>query len=739
MKRRGFLQQAAWLVAATGTIDMGLSLAGNRASEVLAQNAPRKLALLVGIDRYPETALGSTGELFGCATDVQLQQTLLVRRFGFAPEDVLVLTNEQATRAAIESAFQTHLIDRASASDVVLFHFSGYGSQVQIAPDSEQVDNSLVTADATDPDLPLETLWLLLRSLPTQKVVTVLDTSYTYPGMPLQGNLRIRSRPSPTVARLSDAERDVQAQLHQKISTDRRVPGLVLTAAAPHQVATETTWQGFAAGLFSYALTQHLWWATTDTSLRTTLQRASESIAMVAGSEQYPQLCVGTASGCSPIERETNPSPLMPKLTAVGADGAIVALDASTASVRLWLGGLPVSVLDRYGIDAVFSVVSGLGAPVREPLKLQIRSRDGLTAKAQLIDEPNADFAQLEPGQLIRESTRVLPRHLNLTVALDPRLERIERVDATSAFSAIRDVSSVLAGEQPADCLFGRIRRATLAHQTLAEAMPVPSDRGSYGLFTIGRELIPNSLSDNDEAIKKSVQRLVPQLYALLAGKLVALTENSGSSQLAVRGTLEVFEDDAQTSSAVQTLQKQTLRSRRPSEMRMVDGTTEGVLDLSGGNRIRYRLENFDDRPLYYLLFGLDSSGRAISFATFESVEGETSIELQQEALMPGESVTLPSSNTWEVIRPMGLARMQLVCSDRPFSQTLKLLADRTRSTRASHALRILDNPLEIARAILQDLHEASLRNWPNDDLPTDSYVLDTRVWATLDFVCRIV
>ena len=78
---------------------------------------------------------------------------------------------------------------------------------------------------------------------------------------------------------------------------------------------------------------------------------------------------------------------------------------------------------------------------------------------------------------------RILPRTLPLTVALDSRLERIERVDATSAFSGIRDVTSVSAGEQAADCVFGRVRRATIAQTYSTDLVQLPKDQGTYGLF----------------------------------------------------------------------------------------------------------------------------------------------------------------------------------------------------------------------------------------------------------------
>ena len=181
MKRRGFLQQSAWLLAATTATGTGFVLGDFPWQAAVADPLVRKRALLIGINRYPETT-GSN--LNGAVTDVALQRQVLQHRFGFKAEDILTLTDERATRTQTLDALQGYFSD-LNSRDVVWLHFSGYGSQVQPSPESEAVEPSLVMADGLD--LPLSSLWLLLRSLPTEKIVTVLDTSYTYPGNPPPG------------------------------------------------------------------------------------------------------------------------------------------------------------------------------------------------------------------------------------------------------------------------------------------------------------------------------------------------------------------------------------------------------------------------------------------------------------------------------------------------------------------------------------------------------------------------
>ena len=167
MKRRSFLQQTSLLLAAWGTSQAGLALAVDRSRQVLAQSTNRKLALLIGINQYR----GAT--LQGCLTDVDLQRELLIHRFGFQPSDILTLTDQQATRSQIETAFVEHLVTPSKAGDVIVFHFSGHGSLLNLGIAREDAQTSLVTID--DPASDVGSIANRLSEdtlLPTAKVPT---------------------------------------------------------------------------------------------------------------------------------------------------------------------------------------------------------------------------------------------------------------------------------------------------------------------------------------------------------------------------------------------------------------------------------------------------------------------------------------------------------------------------------------------------------------------------------------
>uniref|UniRef100_J3NB56 Peptidase C14 caspase domain-containing protein n=1 Tax=Oryza brachyantha TaxID=4533 RepID=J3NB56_ORYBR len=95
----------------------------------MAQGGKKKLATLVGCNYA-----GTPNELKGCINDVVAMRDILVARFGFAPGDVAVLTDDRGspvlpTGANIKRAL-ADMVARAAAGDVLFFHYSGHGTLV---------------------------------------------------------------------------------------------------------------------------------------------------------------------------------------------------------------------------------------------------------------------------------------------------------------------------------------------------------------------------------------------------------------------------------------------------------------------------------------------------------------------------------------------------------------------------------------------------------------------------------
>jgi len=114
-----------------------------------------KFALLVGIDKYHHIK-----SLNGAVRDVEeLQKLLTSSKFGFDPKNVIVIKDEQGTAENILGTFRKHLIENAKKykektgkEAIVLFHYSGHGSQVPSADPKETdgKDETLVTVNSRD-------------------------------------------------------------------------------------------------------------------------------------------------------------------------------------------------------------------------------------------------------------------------------------------------------------------------------------------------------------------------------------------------------------------------------------------------------------------------------------------------------------------------------------------------------------------------------------------------------------
>ncbi|ARV58518.1 peptidase C14 [Nostocales cyanobacterium HT-58-2] len=732
MKRRTFLQRFGSTLTVLGAVGTEWLTLGSRYYEALAQPIPRKLALLVGINQYPQCPT-----LTGCLTDVELQRELLIHRFGFQPSDIISLTDEKATRESIETAFFEHLVKQARLDDVVVFHYSGYGSRVKLdMPETEQ--NALVTVTGKENPqnkksvnyLLEETLLLMLRSLATNHTTAVLDTSYYTRSNTLPTGLRIRACPGPEQAILLAEELELRKQRQENVSTEQ--PVIVLSATSdPKQSAREEQLSGFSAGLFTHALTQYLWQATPATTIQVSLSHVASSIQQSGSQKQQPALLLLDKK--NQLSRTLIADILLPNITS-GAEGVVTGIEDDGKTVLLWLGGVPAQVIEYYGVNSRFTLVT----KERLNTQLVLRSRAGLTAKAQISSVEG--MASPQVGQLVQEAVRVVPRNIGLTVAL-AGLERIERVDATSAFATVPHVSSVVAGEQSADYVFGKLPEAK--NKDLAATNPTVVSLSRYGLFSLGSELIPSTNGEAGEAVKVAAQRLAPKLQTLLAAKLWRLTENAGSSRLGLKATLESIG----TLTPRALIQRETLRtqSTETSSKKSFNPELGSIPTVAIGSKIQYRVENLSDRPVYLMLLGLNSSRTAIAlFSWYTNTEPDTSEVkpvLQNMVISPGQTLTIPQTTAgfeWVVQGPTSLSETQLIFSTAPFTLSLAALEAAKHPKAEQQRIQPLIKPLEVAQAVLQDLHNASAVSDMNGTA-ADSYVLDVNHWASLSFVYQVV
>ncbi|HNL83417.1 MAG TPA: caspase family protein, partial [Chitinophagaceae bacterium] len=104
--------------------------------------AQKKIALLIGIGKYPE------GQRYwrnlSSERDLQYMKAALLEN-GFTENNIVTIVNEKATKKAMVVALDK-LADKAMAGDIVYFHFSGHGQQIQ----DDAKDGKLDEADGYD-------------------------------------------------------------------------------------------------------------------------------------------------------------------------------------------------------------------------------------------------------------------------------------------------------------------------------------------------------------------------------------------------------------------------------------------------------------------------------------------------------------------------------------------------------------------------------------------------------------
>ena len=108
------------------------------------KKAPKKRALLVGINQYPDP----TACLDGCVNDVYLMSEAL-QEAGFRPEEMRMLLNERAKASAIRERLEW-LLDDVSPQEQCLFFYSGHGAQIPgygALGEVDSVDECLVPHD----------------------------------------------------------------------------------------------------------------------------------------------------------------------------------------------------------------------------------------------------------------------------------------------------------------------------------------------------------------------------------------------------------------------------------------------------------------------------------------------------------------------------------------------------------------------------------------------------------------
>ena len=126
-----------------------------------------KRAVCIGINNYP----GSLNDLYGCVNDAKDWAELL-HGYGF---DVNLMLDSQATRQNVKAALND-LVTSAQAGDVVVFTYSGHGTQV-FDLNSDEVDSYDEALSVYDGNIVDDDLRTIINQIDSQATLIVISDS----------------------------------------------------------------------------------------------------------------------------------------------------------------------------------------------------------------------------------------------------------------------------------------------------------------------------------------------------------------------------------------------------------------------------------------------------------------------------------------------------------------------------------------------------------------------------------
>jgi len=693
IKRRQLLSLTGSLLATLGLSQLELKQRAILYHSVLAENTPRKRALLVGVNNYPDTRWIT---LEGAVNDVKLQQELLIHRFGFQSDQILLLTDHEATRENILQAFEEHLIQWAQPGDVVVFHFSGHGSQV-FDPDQIFQDGQVSTIVPVDSILPPgypnkggkvnditgHTLWLLMELNRTEN-----------------SNIQLLASPQ---------EQEYQKQLMSRLNltasdlaTERKkgVPkGIMLAAARTDQTAIDAPFGDTAAGIFTYILTRYLWQQTGGDSVSQVMISATATTDRIlreyfptAGLLQQPEF--NTREGSNNSQQAVyflKPDQKIP------AEAVVTQVQGNR--VDLFLGGIDPRTLAAFGRGAILTLVDGEG---KERGQVQIESRQELTAKGKLMQTRD----NIASGTLLQERSRAIPSNLTLRIGLDASLGQ-EQAAAKQALQGIKSIEAVSSDETDIHYILGRVTPAYYQQLQKLQVTPLP-EIGSLALFSLAADLIPGSAGISGESVTDGVKRLQAKLKSLLAARLVKLTLNATSSRLSVAAAMEAV-DGGQL--VAESFTVRGAKSGSFSQNRGVRGLTSNAQKIKQGTQVQFLVQNNELVPLYITVLLISVDGTLTVLSPLPGT-GDNS------PVTPGEKIQIPDRNRGErykfkVAGETGIAEVLVIATTTPLTKAVELLqvlaterGDNLRGTPID-----LTQPDEAISSLLDDLDGGSRRS----------------------------
>lgn len=751
IKRRQFLQAASSTLAAIGLSQTRFLQQANRYGQVLAQSNPRKLALLVGVNAYPN----GIPSLKGCLTDVRMQYELLVHRFGFKPEDIVIVSDNSdelptnriwgtPNRLNILTAFEEHLIKQAKAGDIVVFHFSGHGSLVfdreAIEPFAPFNGTMMPTDARTSPseadaqDIMGKTLFLLASALQTDNVTTILDSCFSGGG--IRGGLVYRAfEPRLPVGAATPHAEELEYQERWMATLglskeDLRVrreagiaKGIALGSSKAHQLSAEVKYGNgeifFRAGAFTYMLTRYLWQQSSnqEEAIGESFARLTLSTRTVdRGKSSTPQDPIYEISPTCEANCDRKPIYFF-NPTTPSAEAVVTKVDEQ---LEFWMGGISSRSLNTFTPGARFNLLTINGNTIGT---LEQVERRGLTGIGKLIEGGPATV-----GMFLREQIRGVPDNPTLLIALDPSLSS-QSASAQSALASVNRVQVVpINGSSEIDYIFGYMGRDAREQANKIGMTNLPPD-GSLCLFTPGPVPVPDSWHKDfiRETVIEAVDRLKPRFKMLLAGHILKYVLNTDTSDVNVN--VNVIPSSGR---GVRSRFGSRSATETDNEEQSLSESTQTLL---ANSEIRIEVVNNEDRGLYIAVIVVSSAGDLNILYPLSPNAAEASALISSKDTLIVPNISEPP---FAVQGPTGFLELLVIASTAPLQDALKALEQVARSRGDTQLINLEpDEAVEVVESLLRDLDHSSRGeggyNGPNRGVDTTQLAAISAVFGVVE------
>ncbi len=404
-------------------------------------DAATRRALLIGINSYsagPGSSAGAGGrgvwtDLNGAVNDIHTLKEILMANYGFPRQNIQVLTDKQATRDAILSAYRRSLIDPVQPGDVCVFYYAGHGSQVRNSrtdePDGK--DETIVPADSSQGKWDIrdkELSRLFNDTLDRRANLTVLFDS-CHSGSIARGD-------TPGLARwLPGDNRDIAAIIGNEKPDPRGAPeqrkngALILSAAQDYQLAYEATdARGQPHGSFSLALQRALIAGPGQSAA--SIYKRVRGLMQAEGLRQDPVLA-------GPVERFSQPL--------FGLDGGEHSGETTVAVLRVKSKEIELEGGAAIGLHEDCELVK-VG---EESVRVRISSLSGLNgAKAQIVKGRSSD---IQKGDLFKLDKWTAPDEAHLRVFIPDSMTFAEITATAGAMKSLKSQSGILWVDKPTE------------------------------------------------------------------------------------------------------------------------------------------------------------------------------------------------------------------------------------------------------------------------------------------------